>query len=145
MKKSFLHFLVCLLLYVTFCVPLILFYPESTKVHLDENQLVYRDFYEKDNIKVIGDLPEFSYIPKTINKGETVTVRFKTDKNTDFKIYAYYKNGLSKSKDFDPKKSDIDGNFVLDFVVPHNVSSDKIRIIIASNSTKIEIEINILP
>lgn len=100
-------------------------------------------FTEKDGIRYIGQGFSVADYTKTVSRGEKASVTVLADSEVIIDIRAYYKSGRSVSEIFSPKRA-TDGSATWVWTVPKASTSDKIRIVLRTESSYATFDIEII-
>ena len=98
-----------------------------------------------ENYTCVGERIEMSKLPKKVRAGDSVSMVFKGESNTEYSINVYYPTGLSSSEEFMPIISDAKGNFGWDFTVVPAAKEGMIRIVITGEKTHFMTKMEIVP
>jgi hypothetical protein len=98
---------------------------------------------EKDGIKYVGSGLTVANYTKTVTRGEKASVKVFAENGTVIDIDAYYKSGKSTSAVFNPITV-TSGTAYWEWTVPSSSTSDKIRIVLRSESSYATFDIEII-
>lgn len=101
-------------------------------------------FTSGENFKCVGEPMEILMLPKEARAGDSVSVAFKGQANTEYDIKVYYQSGLSEDDAFVARKSDGKGRVGWDFTVSQSAKVGRLRIVIVGEDTHFMTEIKIV-
>jgi hypothetical protein len=125
-------------------VPFLISTREQDKIYyVPEATASNVSFTEKNGVRYIGD--EFAVVnyTETVVRGKKASVTVHTENSAIVDIKVYYKSGRSQSTAFSPKIT-IDGIAFWEWTVPKSSTSDKMRIVLRTETTMATFDIYIV-
>ena len=151
MKKLICQLTVCLCVFLLLCFAL---YPRENDSFYSIPDIPGSEcvISENDGYTLIGkkssDINDISKIEVTVftenvPRGGEASLRFRGKANEIYNIRVYYSSGLSQSRVFEPVISDDDGEFGWSWRISSNARKGEIRIIVTSDSLRVDLKMNI--
>lgn len=146
MKKTTL-IIQLLLCFSVFTALSIFLYPDSNESTFTVTDIPSSDAVVSDTgeLRIVGHSSETEVLVYTekVKRGGTAELSFRGTANETYYIRVYYSSGLSSSKSLSPVKADEQGIFGWSWKISPNVSPGDIRIIVTSESARIDLKMNV--
>ncbi len=143
-KKTVFHLTVSIVL---FCLIIVNFNKREENIavyRVDEFSVQEVPGDRDDGIKCVGKAVEPLNLPERIIAGQTVSLKFKGERYTEYNIKFYYPDSDGNVMSFSPVRSNSDGEFSWNLQVNENVMKGKIRIIVLGNGSFFSAETEIV-